>query len=159
MKRENLAAGIGLMLALVTGCRSVPPQFAAEADASQLCSVTIEGRSNRFIFVNPKGLQTIRTVGSLEDAIQLRRATDGLATLRTRTVSRRTNGVTYQLEWGVPQTIWSSVKRPKDSWEATVPAGSYQALLRYISPASDQVVCEAVSAAVDLPEFLILTTD
>lgn len=111
------------------------------------------------MFVNPKGLPTIRTVGSLEDAIQLRRVAGGLAALRTRAASRWTNGVTYQLEWGVPQTIWSNVKQPKDSWEATVPAGRYQAVLRYISPHSDRVVCEAVSEAVDLPEFLILTTD
>jgi len=158
MTRESLATGVVLLLALMTGCRSVSPEL-APADVSQLCSVTIEARSNRFIFVNPRGLQTIRTVGSLEDAIQLRRVDDGMATLRTRAVSRRTDGVTYQLEWGVPQTIWSSVKQSKNSSEATVPAGSYQALLRYISPVNDHVACEVASAAVVLPEFMILTTD
>jgi hypothetical protein len=159
MKRERLAPGIVLTLVLVAGCRSVPPQRAPQAETAQLCGVTIEARSNRFIFVNPRGLQTIRTIGSLEDGIQLRRAEDGVATLRTRAVSRRTHGVAYQLEWGVPQTIWASVKQPRDSWEATVPAGSYQAILRYISPSNDRVACEAVSAAIALPELLILTTD
>jgi hypothetical protein len=134
-------------------------QFASPPDVSQLCSVTIEARGNQFIFVNPRGLPTIRTVGSLEDAIQVRRAGYGRATLQARSAPRRTNGVTYQLEWGVPQTIWSSVKQPRNSSEATVPAGRYQAVIRYISPGNDRVLCEAVSAPVDLPRFLILTTD
>ena len=158
MKRESLAANI-VLITLLAGCRAVAPQFAPPTDVSQLCSVTIEARSHRFIFVNPKGLQTIRTVGSLEDAIQLRRAGDGLATLGARAASSWTYGVTYPLEWGVPQTIWSSVKQPKGPWKATVPAGSYQSMIRYISPENDRVVCEAVSAAVELPEFLILTAE